>query len=154
MKIEKRLPALTACLVVSLSSWMCAQEKQPAASAPAAAEVPEGSIEVLRLALCKNVADREPDQEITSAALGDVVTGWIQVRSGLGEVTLTHRWLHEGENMGDVPLVVRSSPFRTWSRKTMGATGKWTLQVLDPQGAVLKEASLTVTAAPPVASPQ
>jgi hypothetical protein len=117
------------------------------ASAPAAAEaVPDSSIEISKMALCMNVQDRECDQEVTTAKVGDTLVGWTQVRSGLGEVTITHRWLHEADNMGDVPLAVKSSPWRTWSRKTVAEPGNWTLQVLNSSGAVLKEVHFTVSA--------
>ena len=77
--------------------------------------------------------------------VGDTVVGWTQIRSGMGEVTVTHRWLHEADNMGDVPLAVKSSPWRTWSRKTVSEAGNWKWQVLDSSGAVLKEVAFTVT---------
>jgi len=101
----------------------------------------------MKLVLTSSVQDREPGPEITEAKVGDVVVGWTQIRSGLGEVTVTHRWLHESENAGDVPLTIRSSPWRTWSRKTVSEPGNWKFQVLDPKGNVLKEATFTVTQA-------
>ena len=108
-------------------------------------EVPQGGIEVVRMVLCRDVKNREPDQEMTTAKVGDVVVGWTQMRSGLGEVTITHRWLHENANLGDVPLAVKSSPWRTWSRKTLFEAGNWKWQVLNSQGTVLKEVAFTVT---------
>jgi hypothetical protein len=141
----------------SLISSVSAEEKPaaPAAAAPAASSpagdagqaAPEGSVEVLRMVVTTAVENREPAQEITSASVGDTVFVWTQIRSGLGETAVTHRWLHEADNAGDVALTVRSSPWRTWSRKTVTETGNWKVQVLDAQGGVLKEAAFTVTAA-------
>jgi len=135
-------------IVVSFfMSWVStsfAADPAPA-SAPAESEMTQGGVEVLRMVLCRDVKDRVPDQEITSAKVGDTVVGWTQIRSGMGETTVTHRWLHEAENMGDVSLTVKSSPWRTWSRKTLSAEGNWKWQVLDAQGSVLKQTAFTVT---------
>ncbi len=143
--------AVAAVLFISLNAF-ADDSKKPAAApasvataAPAADEVPQGGIEVVKLVVTNNVQDREPGPEIKTAKVGDTVVGWTQIRSGLGEVTITHRWLHENENLGDVPLVVKSSPWRTWSRKTVSKPGNWKFQVLNSQGDVLKEAAFTVT---------
>src|SRR5690242_12755531 len=105
-----------------------------AAPAKEAEAVPKSSIEVMRLVIAKNVQDREAQEEITAAKVDDVVVGWSQIRSGVGDVTVTHRWLHDKEKVADVPLTLKGSPYRTWSRKTLGEPGSWTLQVLNPQG--------------------
>ena len=142
--------AVMAVFSIGFLTAVRADETAPAASSTTAVsqpagEVPPGGIEILRLVLCQSVQDHDPGPEITTAKVGDVVVGWTQVRSGLGEVTITHRWLHESENLGDVPLAVKGSPWRTWSRKTVSEPGNWKFQVLNSEGAVLKEASFTVT---------
>ena len=152
MQTLKQAVAL-AVVLFSVSGLSIAEDAKTDKAAPAATdqkaatETPSGSIEVLRMVLCKDVKDREPADEITSAKVGDVVVGFTQVRSGLGEVNITHRWLHESDNMGDIQLAVKSSPWRTWSRKTLGDAGNWKWQVLDPSGAVLKEVAFTVAPA-------
>jgi hypothetical protein len=122
-------------------------EEAPSAAPAAPAAAPENKVDVLRLVLTKELTDREPGAEITTAAVGDVVIGWTQIVTSAGETTITHRWLHEDENAGDVSLAVKSSPWRTWSRKTVSEPGHWKFQVLNAEGAVLKEAAFTVTAA-------
>jgi hypothetical protein len=126
----------------------------PAATAPPASgdELPGGGVEIIKAVLAKNVVDREPADEITEAKVGDVVVGWTQVRSGVGETTVTHRWLKGEDNMGDVPLQIKGSPWRTWSRKTVSEPGSWKWQVLDPKGGVLKEVAFQVTEGAPAAS--
>ena len=105
-----------------------------------------GGIEVLRMVLCQDVKDREPQQELNMAKVGNVVVGWTQIKSEGGETSVTHRWLLEGEPAGDVLLQVKGSPWRTWSRKTISEAGHWKWQVLGPNGDVVKE--LEFTAAP------
>ncbi len=106
--------------------------------------VPASSVEVLRLALTTKVDKQEPVDEITSAKVGEVVTAFSQIRSGLAETSITHRWALNGQTVSDVPLAVKGSPWRTWSRKTLHAAGAWTVQVLNANGDVLKEAKLDV----------
>ena len=135
MKIQTTVLAAAAVLCL-ISAGVHAEE---------AAAVPQGGIEVMRMVLTTAVNDREPGTEITTAKVGDTVVGWSQIRSGLGEVTVTHRWLLESKNMGDVPLTIKSSPWRTWSRKTVSEAGNWKWQVLDSSGTLLKEVAFTVT---------
>lgn len=130
------------CLGVS-SQWVFSDESAPPKAASAEA-VPATGIEVLRMVLCKEVKDREPQNEISSAKVGDVVVGWTQIRSGLGDVTVTHRWVRENKTEADVPLQIKASPWRTWSKKTVGEAGNWKLQVLNSKGEVLKEMTFTV----------
>jgi hypothetical protein len=146
-----RLFCLAAAVSVFLiGSRVQAEEAKSAvtlSTAPAETQaVPAGSVEVIKAVLTSGLQDREPGPEITSANVGDTVIGWSQVRSGVGETTIVHRWLHEADNMGDVNLAVKGSPWRTWSRKTVSEPGNWKWQVLDASGAVLKETGFTVTA--------
>jgi hypothetical protein len=140
--------ALAALCFISVT--LLAAEKQPAmpAAGPLAdsalEEVPHTGIEVMKMVLTQSLEGHEPGPALTSAKVGDSLIGWTQIRSGLGEVTVTHRWLHEKKNHGDVPLVVKTSPWRTWSRKTVAEPGQWTLQVLNTQGSILKELPFTV----------
>jgi hypothetical protein len=148
--MKRYAAAVAALFAMSLNAF--ADNSPAAAPAPASHTtpantpegVPQGGIEVMKFVLSSSVQDREPGPEITSAKVGDTVVAWSQIRSGLGEVTITHRWLHEAENAGDVALTVKSSPWRTWSRKTVDEPGNWKVQVLDPQGTVLKDISFTV----------
>jgi hypothetical protein len=150
--------ALAVTLPFSFTSSVFADNAAPAAvpanttsAAPAEQAVPAGSVEVLRLVLTSSVENREPGAEVTTAAVGDTVIAWTQIRSGVGETTVTHRWLRESDNLGDVSLPVRGSPWRTWSRKTVGEPGNWKVQVIDAQGMLLKEAAFTVSATPAAA---
>jgi len=154
MNIKFLLGSVAALGLFLVGSMVRAADQAPAAapaSAPAqvpadtAAETPTGSIEVMRMVLTSQVQDREPGAEITAAKVGDAVVCFTQIRSGVGETTVTHRWMHEAENSGDVSLAIKGSPWRTYSRKTVSEPGNWKVQVLDSAGSVLKEASFSVT---------
>lgn len=120
-----------------------AQESQP--SKPAAVVENAGGIKVVKTVLCQGVKDRDPQDETEAAKVGDVLVGWMQINAP-EDTTLTHRWIREGETISDVSLPVKKSPsYRAWSRKTIGNAGKWTWQILDAHGNVLKEVTFSVT---------
>lgn len=128
-------------LLVSTASF--AQESEPAKSTEVAAIQNGSGIKVMKNVLCLAVKDREPQDEVNSAKVGDVVVGWMQINSA-ADTTVTHRWIREGETISDVSLNVKTSPsYRAWSRKTIGSSGSWKWQILDADGNVLKEVSFT-----------
>jgi hypothetical protein len=137
----KRLP-IAALLLLGSFCW-AEEASVPQASTPAATaaneSMPKSGIEIMKAVICRELKDRQPVEELATAKVGETVIGWTQVRSGFGEVTITHRWLHGKEKVSDVPLAIKGSPYRTWSRKTLTEAGEWTLQVLNPEGEVLQE---------------
>jgi len=114
-------------------------------SAPQASK-PASGVEVLKLVICKGLDGRDPQDPVTTAKLGDSVVGWSQIRSENGDTNITHRWQLDGKTVADVPLAVKGSPYRTWSRKTLSEAGNWSLQVLNSDGQVLQETSVSVSA--------
>jgi hypothetical protein len=64
--------------------------------------------------------------------------GWTRVTGMKAGSTITHVWIH-GADSARVELNIGGSPWRTYSRKTIpaGATGNWTLEVRDENGATL-----------------
>ena len=114
------------------------------AAAPAAAAAPSTvSVEAV---LARSVADRAP-QDTGSAfpdSVGNVVL-WMRV-TGAGGQTLHHVWFHGADNVGDVPLTIGGSPWRTWSRKSVpaDAKGAWHVEIRDEGGNVLKRLDFTV----------
>lgn len=136
-------------LLVSLASLLIsttfAQEAQPAKSADAAASATQnaGAIKVVKSILCQSIKDREPQEEVSTIKVGDVVVGWMQIQSA-EDTSVTHRWIREGQTISDVSLPVKTSgSYRAWSRKTIGSAGSWKWQILDANGNVLKEVAFT-----------
>jgi hypothetical protein len=78
------------------------------------------------------------------AAVGQVA-GWTRVNGMAAGSKITHLWIH-GADSSKVELNVGGSPWRTYSRKTIppGATGDWTLEVLDAGGARLASKSFKI----------
>ena len=132
----------------SLMIWTTssAEEAKPASPAkPAAIAENASGVQVVKSILCKEVKDREPQEEMTTAKVGDVVVGWMQVQSH-EDSTLTHRWIREGQTISDVALQIKTSgSYRAWSRKTIGSPGAWKWQILDGSGKVLKEVTFNAS---------
>ena len=128
----------------SLAAQDTTKQAAPPAAAPAAA-APAANVNV-EAVLARNVADRAPQDTGTafSDSVGTVVL-WMRVTGGNGQ-TLHHVWFHGDDNVGDVPLTIGGSPWRTWSRKSIpaDAKGAWHVEIRDEAGAVLKRIDFTV----------
>src|SRR5205823_10621794 len=81
------------------------------------------------------------------------VVGWSKVEGAQEPTEITHVWIYKGNEIAAVPLSVKSSFFRTYSRKTVTSfVGPWTFQVKDSGGKVLAEKKFEVTASAPAAT--
>jgi len=93
------------------------------------------------------IEDRQPVDKISSVpANTDKIALWCIITGATKPTTITHVWTLEGEEMAAIPLNVTSTPYRTWSRKSLGKrTGNWTVEVKDSSGNVLASTNFTVT---------
>jgi hypothetical protein len=96
--------------------------------------------------LARTLVDRAP-QDTGSAfpdSVGTVVL-WMRVTGANGQ-TLHHVWFHGGDQVGDVALAIKGSPWRTWSKKTIpaDAKGAWHVEIRDEAGNALKRIDFTV----------
>jgi hypothetical protein len=116
---------------------------QDTSAAPPAAPPSDVTVEAV---LARNVVDRAPQDSGSTfpADVGTVVL-WMRATGAEGH-TLTHVWFHGETEVGNVPLVIGGSPWRTWSRKTIPAeaTGAWHVEVRDAAGNTLKRIDFTV----------
>jgi hypothetical protein len=133
---------LTPVLVLGLVGSLAAQDStaRPAAPPAAASDVQVEAV------LARNVVDRTPQD--TGSAFSDsvgTVVLWMRVTGANGQ-TLHNVWFHGGDEVGNVPLTIGGSPWRTWSRKTIPveATGAWHVEIKDEAGNVLKRIDFTV----------
>ena len=100
--------------------------------------------------LCTGLEDRNPVGE-SDAFPADVdrVYLWTKVTGVTeGEVIIHHVWLREGQEMADVALPVKGSPWRTYSFKTIPPewAGNWEVKITGPDGNVLTSVSFSVGA--------
>ncbi|HEX7047897.1 MAG TPA: DUF2914 domain-containing protein [Gammaproteobacteria bacterium] len=103
--------------------------------------------EVARAQFTSKVENREPVDEVSQEfqAEQEPLYFFTEVKNAAGE-TITHRWMHNGEVVAEVPLQVGSDSWRTWSSKEFIPEweGEWTVEVVDSQGNTLVEESVTV----------
>jgi hypothetical protein len=139
MRTRTMLPI---ALLVGLTTGLAAQDTSAARPAAPAAQSPV----TVEAVLARNVMDRAP-QDTGVAFAPDVGTLvlWMRVTGGEGQ-TLNHVWYHGDTEVGNVPLTIGGSPWRTWSRKTIpaDATGAWHVEIRDAAGTVLKRIDFTV----------
>jgi len=132
---------LPVAMLLGLASGLAAQDTTAAAAAPAVQ-----SSATVEAVLARSVLDRAPQDTGVAfpAEVGQLVL-WMRVTGGEGQ-TLNHVWFHGDTEVGNVPLTVGGSPWRTWSRKTipMEATGAWHVEIRDAAGTVLKRIDFTV----------
>jgi hypothetical protein len=96
--------------------------------------------------LARNVVDRVPqDTGVAFPADVGTITLWLRVSGAAGQ-NVNAVWFFGDTEVGNVPLAIGGSPWRTWSRKTVPveATGAWHVEVRDAAGAVLKRIDFTV----------
>lgn len=76
------------------------------------------------------------------------LVGWSRVAGANEAIEITHVWKQNGDVVAKVPLKVTSSPFRTYSRKTLhgNPAGNWVLEVVGPGDAVIGSQSFVVGA--------
>jgi hypothetical protein len=139
---------LTPLLVLGFAGSLAAQDTtaKPAAPPAAAPAAAASAATVEAAVLARNVVDRAPQDTGTafSDSVGTVVL-WMRVTGASGQ-TLHHVWYFGDTEVGNVPLTVGGSPWRTWSRKTVpaDAKGAWHVEIKDDAGTVLKRIDFTV----------
>ncbi len=133
---------LTLVLLLGMAMPVVAQDTT-AAPAPAPAATSNVSVEAV---LARSVVDRAPQDTGTAFAdsVGTIVL-WMRASGASGQ-TLHHVWFFGDTEVGDVPLTIGGSPWRTWSRKTvpLDAKGAWHVEIRDDAGTVLKRIDFTV----------
>ena len=139
---------LTLVLLLGIAVPAAAQDTTKAAAPPAPPPAPAAapSNATVEAVLARSVVDRAPQDTGTAFpdSVGTVVL-WMRVTGGGGQ-TLHHVWFHGGDQVGDVPLTIGGSPWRSWSRKSIpvDAKGAWHVEIRDEAGNVLKRVDFTV----------
>ncbi len=116
---------------------------------PAAAqeEAMGPGLEAAEAVLTTDVQDRQPVDDVSSvpADVGRVYL-WTRISGAEDETQVEHVWYHGETEMARVPLMVRSANWRTWSSKNIEPswTGEWRVDVVGPDGTVLRSVSFTV----------
>jgi hypothetical protein len=135
---------LSLLVLAAVAGPLAAQDTTQAAAAPAA-----GALSVAVGVVGRTVVDRAPQDTGTAfpADVGGLVC-FTQIQGASADTpgTIHHVWFRGDEQVADVELAVRGSPWRTWSSKTVPVdwTGAWHVEIRDAGGAVLKRIDFTV----------
>ena len=134
-------------LILALATPAVGQDTTPPPPAPpAAAPAATSSAVSVEAVVARSVMDRAPVDSGTAfpADVGQLVL-WTKVSGAAGSM-VRHVWFHGETEVGNVELSISSSPYRTWSRKTVPLdwTGAWHVEVRDAAGAVVQRVDFTV----------
>jgi len=112
-----------------------------------AQEGEEGGLAVAEAAVATGVVDREPQgaAETFAPAVGELYC-WTKVTGAADGTKIEHVWYHGDQEVARIAVTVNGPTWRTWTRKTIPAewTGAWRVDIVGPDGAVLKSVSFTV----------
>jgi DUF2914 family protein len=103
---------------------------------------------ILDASLCQTLATSGGRWECTpppSLAAGDVLYFYTRIASTTS-IHIHHRWYRNGALRQDIGLLIQPNPsagYRTYSQRRLEA-GDWRISVVDPDGEVLREASVEV----------
>lgn len=104
------------------------------------AHAEESQLETAEIVITTGVRDRLPVDALQSytASVGALYC-YSRITGAQTDVTVWHVWYCEDREVARVALPVRSSNWRTWSRKTMAGNEKgfWRVEVLDGRGELL-----------------
>ena len=97
-------------------------------------------IQAAEVVVTTGIQDRMPVDAVQSyAASVESLHCYCRIVGVSSETTVWHVWYHNGREVTRISLPVRSSNWRTWSKKTIPAAGRgaWRVDVLGGQGGVL-----------------
>ncbi|MBN1397640.1 MAG: DUF2914 domain-containing protein [Bacteroidetes bacterium] len=115
-------------------------------SSLAIAQDQEG-IEVLDIAICTSVENRQPagtDSTFT-ADVGKLYC-FTKLQGEADTAEISHVWFCNDKEVAKIPLVVKAKTWRTWSAKTILPewTGDWRVEVQDAAGSVVSTISFKI----------
>jgi len=113
---------------------------------PASAQTEETRVALAQFTTA--VENREPIDQVTFVANdADKAFFYTDLR-GLEGQTISHRWLHGGTVVANVPFEVGGPRWRVWSSKKLppDLIGDWTVEIVTAEGEVIAAETFTYTA--------
>ncbi|MBD3383827.1 DUF2914 domain-containing protein [candidate division KSB1 bacterium] len=114
-----------------------------------AALAQQDSLVVAKAEICLDVEDRQP---VEAAAVFADTVGQIYcfsiIEGAEDSLLITHKWIRGDHEMAAVPLAVQPGAWRTWSSKRIMKewTGEWKVDIIAPDGTVLKSVGFEIEA--------
>lgn len=97
-------------------------------------------MEAADVVVTTGIRDRMPVDAVESyAATVKNLYCFSRITGARVDETIWHVWYHEGREVAKIGLPVRSSNWRTWSKKTFfkASQGVWRVDVMDGRGQIL-----------------
>jgi cytoskeletal protein RodZ len=104
---------------------------------PPEPQVTPANLSIPSFGVGTGVENRQLVGEANSFPAGTRVFFWTRVLGGRNGDTIRHVWLHEGRVIAGTKLRLGGSHWRTQSRKTLRALGRWAVEARDAAGNVL-----------------
>ncbi len=137
-----------------LSLEMTPAEEETASRSDAPSEEPDrvslSGLRVIRAYICKGIEQSEPTEAGRSFLPEGDGVGRICCFSEIGGAaepdSVFHVWYWGDRNMGRVPLEVKSSRWRTWSKKKVldEWRGEWHVDIVDRDGLLLERLRFSI----------
>lgn len=138
---RQRVAWVVGCVLIPLTIWQLRDNIPAAGLSVRQAQITQ---------TINNLVPGEPLKVIHRADLTQGVIAFVAIRAPMGVAqSVIFEW-HHGELRERIPAEIigaNKSGWRTWSRKLnfpQDATGKWTVDVLTPQGQLIKRLSFIV----------
>lgn|SRR5574341_862675 len=133
----KNISGLLALIVILSFNLSLAQEDTTAAP----------TLKVDQILVGTGIENREAVgvDTVFSSAVGKVYC-WVLVTGAETETQITFVWHHQGSQVAEVIVPVRSVRWRCWTSKTImpESTGAWKVEIKDEAGKVLESASFHI----------
>ncbi len=104
-------------------------------------------LEIAEAVIATDIIDRVPADAVESYSVAvEQLHCFTRVLGATEETALVHVWFHGDAEVARMTLPVRSSNWRTWSTKTIGAEdrGDWRVEIRNEQGEVLKQLAFSL----------
>lgn len=138
---RQRIAWTAGCVLIPLIIWQLRDN------------IPAAGLSVRDAQITQSIQNLVPGAPLTvihSADLAHGVIAFVAIRAPMGvSQSVIFEWRHgqQRERIAAEIIGANKSGWRTWSRKLNfppGSTGKWTVDVLTPQGQLIKRLSFTV----------
>jgi len=106
----------------------------------------ESPLKASDIVVCRRVVDAScQGTDLPFSDDTESVAFLTRIEGSTGDAYVEHIWFYGGKESRRVRLVLRGSPYRTWSTKRIkGMPGSWRVEVVDPVGRSLGAVDFSV----------
>ncbi len=141
------LPLILTFLVFAAPPVAAQAEEETAPAVEKESEPATEGIMVSRMAICENIEEREPvgAAEAFPSDVGALFC-FTEIDRADPPAQIFHRWYVGDRLVNEIPITVRASHWRCWSRKTIVErwTGECRVEVATEAGDILRVATFTL----------